>query len=101
MEKSFSNDASLLKAFGSRAKKIKQRYNEMKASATLADLAKIPATGLHLLKGDLKSLWAVKITKNDRICFSIDHYPIPTLEDNSVDKASVTDICIESITDYH
>lgn len=101
LERSITDDKRLLKSYGKRAKKIKQRYREMLASATLADLSKLPATGLHPLHGDRAGQWAVKITGNERMCFIITHDPVPILSDNSVDMISVTSVCIVFIGDYH
>ena len=84
-----------------RAKKIKQRYREMQASATLADLAKIPAASLHPLSGDRQGQWTVKVTGNDRLCFILEHNPLPLKEDGGIDMEAVTDVCIVEIVDYH
>lgn len=56
---------------------------------------------LHPLTGDRAGQWAVKITGNERLCFIIEHDPVPLLEDNSVDKEAVTEIKIVFIGDYH
>lgn len=102
LEKSITDPQKLIKAYGlQRAKKIKQRYQEMMASATLEALSKIPAAYLHPLTGDRAGQWAVKITGNERLCFIITHEPVPILPDRSVDKSKVTDICIVFIGDYH
>ena len=91
-----------MKTYGAqRAKKIKQRYQEMLASKTLDDLSKIPAAYLHPLSGDRKGQWAVKITGNERLCFILEHDPVPLLADNSIDKAAITDVRIISVEDYH
>ena len=100
--KNFSSDGALVKAYGAqRAKKIKQRYREMQASATLADLAKIPAANLHPRTGGRQGQWAVKITGNDRLCFILEHNPLPLKEDGGIDMEAVTDVCIIEIVDYH
>lgn len=102
LEKSITDSKTLLKTFGKvRAKKIKQRYQEMLAVETLEELSKIPAAYLHPLTGDRAGQWAVKITGNERLCFIIEHDPVPLLEDESVDKAAVTDIKVVFIGDYH
>lgn len=102
LEKSITVPKELVKKYGvQRAKKISQRYKELLASATLEDLSKIPAAYLHPLTGDRMGQWAVKITGNERLCFIIEHDPVPLLEDNSVDKSAVTDIRIVFIGDYH
>lgn len=102
LEKSFSSDGALIKAYGAqRAKKIKQRYREMQASATLADLAKIPAAYLHPLTGGRQGQWAVKVTGNGRLCFILEHNPLPLKEDGGIDMEAITDICIIEIVDYH
>ncbi|HMQ87315.1 MAG TPA: hypothetical protein PKB07_07015 [Flavilitoribacter sp.] len=102
LETAITDPKELVKTYGiQRAKKIKQRYQEMLASATLQDLGKIPATDLHQLTGDRTGQWAVKVTGNERLCFIITHDPVPSLPDNSVDRSQVTDVCIVFIGDYH
>lgn len=102
LEKTFSSDEALIKAYGAqRAKKIRQRYREMQASATLADLAKIPAAALHPLSGNRQGQWAVKITGNGRLCFILEHNPLPLKDDGGVDMEAVNKARIVEIVDYH
>lgn len=102
LEKSITDPKASTKAYGKiKAKKIKQRYQEMLASENLEELSKIPAAYLHPLVGDRKEQWAVKVTGNERLCFIIEHDPVPLLADNSVDKKAVTDIRIVFVGDYH
>lgn len=102
LEKSITDPKASVKAYGKiKAKKIKQRYQEMLASENLEALSKIPAAYLHPLVGDRKGQWAVKITGNERLCFILEHDPVPLLEDKSVDKKAVTDIRIVFVGDYH
>lgn len=101
LQKTFSSDKEMIKAYGTRAKKLKQRHNELKASENLEAIGKIPAARLHPLKGNKGGEWAVDIFKNWRICFTLNHNPIPKLEDGSVDLAKVNQVTIVSIEDYH
>lgn len=102
LEKSITDPKALIKDYGvQRAKKIKQRYQEICASETLEALSKIPAAYLHPLSGDRAGQWAVKITGNERLCFIITHDPVPLLSDRSINKSKVTDIHIIFIGDYH
>ena len=86
--------------YGERAKKLKQRINQLESSDTLLDMSKIPAARLHPLKGNRDNEWAVDILKNWRICFEIGNNPIPKSGD-SVDLSKVSQIHIISIEDYH
>ena len=101
LEKSLTNDKLLLATYGERAKKLKQRMNELVSSNTLLDMSKIPAARLHPLKGNRNKEWAVDIYKNWRICFEIAGNPIPMPDDKGIDLSKVSQINIISVVDYH
>ena len=100
LAKIFADERSLLKAYGDRAKKINQRHGELKAASSLYVISKT-AANLHPLKGNRGGDWAVDIYKNWRICFEINHDPIPYIEGAGIDFNKVTDIIIISVEDYH
>ncbi|MBK8701330.1 MAG: killer suppression protein HigA [Saprospiraceae bacterium] len=88
--------------YGTRAKLVNQRKNELEAAPTLETLKNIPAANCHELKGKLKGKLAVDISGNHRIIFEPNHDPIPTKENGGLDWKQVTDILILSIgEDYH
>ena len=51
LEKSFTNDRLLAKTYGQLAKKVKQRYGELKAAENLAVISKVPVLRLHQYTG--------------------------------------------------
>jgi proteic killer suppression protein len=101
IEQAFTTDKGLAKTYGTLAKKIKQRRNELLSADNLAIIAKMPALRLHQYKGGDKGTWSIDIHQNWRILFEIDQDPIPTLEDGGVDLKAITIICIESVEDPH
>ena len=101
LEKQLTDATEMKKAFGTMAKKVNQRIEEIKSSGNLEILKKIPAANCHLLKGNKKGEFAVDISKNYRIVFIPDHDPVPIKEDNSIDCIKITDIKILGTEDYH
>lgn len=101
LKKSLSTPMEIMKNYGVRAKKVNQRMKELKASANLQVMSSIPAAGCHPLKGDMFGEYAVSISGNWRIIFTLDHDPKPVKEDGSIDLEKVTNIIITSVDDYH
>lgn len=102
LEKTVDSPKNILKHYGTRAKQVKQRLDEIKASENLAVLYKISRANCHLLTGDRKGQLAVDISGNHRIIFLPDHDPVPELEDGGYNRNAITDILIVSIgEDYH
>jgi toxin HigB-1 len=101
LEQSFTTDKGLAKSYGTLAKKIKLRKQQLESADNLWTIAQLPALRLHQLKGDRKGIWSVDIHQNWRILFEIDQKPIPTLEDGGVDLKAITLLCIESVEDTH
>ncbi len=89
------------KAYGTMAKKVAQRMAQLDAAPNLASLITIAAANCHPLKGNRKGEWAVDISGNYRLIFEINHNPVPTTDDGSVNTILVTDIRILETTDYH
>ena len=100
LEKSFTDDRLLVKTYGTLAKKIKQRYGELKSADNLLVVSKIPVLRLHPHEGN-KGIWSVDIHQNWRILFIIDQDPIPTLESGGVDLKAIEIIKIEFVEDPH
>lgn len=101
LEQSLTDERKLLKVFGQRAKKIKQRIKEIKSAENLKILGELPQLRLHPYKGKRKGEWSIDIKDNWRIIFTLDHHPLPTLKDGGVDLTKITVIRIESIEDPH
>jgi len=101
LEKTFNDERKLIKTYGQLAKKIKQRKNEIVNADNLKVLSELPQLRLHPYKGERAGQWSIDIKDNWRIIFSLDHKPIPTLEDGGVDLINITIIRIESVEDPH
>jgi len=101
LEKSLSSPREIIKNYGTRAKNVNQRMEDMKAVANLHDLSLFPQANLHELKGDKKGSLAVDISANYRIVFKPDHQPIPQKDDGGLDWRAVTKIKLTDIEDYH
>jgi proteic killer suppression protein len=102
LEKSVVTLSAIGANYGTRAKLVNQRKNELQAASTLDTMKNLPAANCHELKGNLKGKLAVDISGNHRIIFEPNHDPLPTKEDGGIDWKQVTDILILAIgEDYH
>ena len=101
LAKSLSSPREILRHYGTRAKNVNQRMEDLKAVNNLHDLSFFPQANLHELKGDKKGFLAVDISANYRIIFKPDHDPIPKKDDGGLDWRAVTKIKITEIEDYH
>lgn len=96
-----TDERKLLREFGQRARKINQRLNEIKSADDLRMLGELPQLRLHPYKGKREGEWSIDIKDNWRLIFTLDHDPIPTLDDGGVDLTKITIIKIESVEDPH
>lgn len=102
ISKTFADERAMIKAYGEvRAKKVNQRKKELESAANLEVISKIPVANLHPLKGNRNGDWAVDVHNNWKMCFQINHNPLPFKSDGGIDLAKVTDIIIISVEDYH
>ncbi len=102
LKKQLTDLAEMKKAFGTSAKKVSQRMEDMLASDNLKVLCQLPQANCHPLTGNRKGEWAVDISGNHRIIFQVDHDPIPEDETGGINRVLVTDIRIISAgEDYH
>ena len=79
-------------------------FRKLEALAAFNNLAEIPFRAppldFHPLTGDRAGSYSIKIHRLDRICF----HPVGdfiTLEDGSADLASVTEVEVNFVGDYH
>lgn len=101
LEKSVENAKAIVKNYGTRAKLVKQRLEELKAAPNLSDFRKMPQTNCHELKGDRKGQLAIDISANHRIIFVPDNEQT-NKEDGGLDWSKITKIRIIAIgEDYH
>jgi len=102
LEKSVSSPKEIVKNYGTRAKKVKQRLDELKAAANLAVMMTIPAADCHELDGNRKGQFAVQISGNHRIIFLADQATLTIKENGQTDFTAITIIEILNIgEDYH
>lgn len=101
LENALTLDKEMIRSYGTRAKKVKQRMKELEAADDLAVIAKYPAMRLHPYIGDRIGEWSIDIFENWRICFEINQTPIPMLKDGGVNLSQVVAIKILSIEDPH
>lgn len=101
IKKKFSSSVEIQKEFGTMAKKVQSRLDDIVASPNLSVLMQIPAANCHPLSGNRNGEWAVNISPNHRLIFEIDNDPIPLTLTGEIDRIKVTDIRIIGTTDYH
>ena len=101
MRKKLSSPFEIQKAFGTMAKKVQSRLDDIIASPNLKVLIQIPAANCHELSGQRAGEWALNISGNHRMIFEIDHDPVPRKDNGEIETIQVTDIRIIETTDYH
>lgn len=101
LEKSVDSLSAIAANYGTRAKLVNQRKNDLESSPTLETMRTLGGH-CHELTGNLKGKLAVDISGNHRIIFEPAHNPIPIKEDGGLDWKQVTEITILDIgEDYH
>ncbi len=99
--KELSEQKSMVRAFGDRAKQLRLRLSVLAQAPCLADVPKGPPDRCHQLTTDRKGHVAVVIKDNWRLVFVPDHDPVPTLPDGGTDETQVTRIKFIEVVDYH
>ncbi|MGL4595968.1 MAG: killer suppression protein HigA, partial [Bacteroidia bacterium] len=69
LERTFSSPKEIMKAYGTRARKVNQRLSELKAAPNLKEMKNFPQANCHRLS---TGNFAVDISANYRIVFEID-----------------------------
>lgn len=101
LEKSCADDRQGAKSWGAEQWKVlKRRLVSLRAAPTLSDMHGVPGN-CHRLRADLAGEFAVDLRGPYRLIFEPDHDPVPRLDDGGVDTASVTNIKIKEVADYH
>lgn len=89
LRKQYENSKEAFRAYGDQVgRKYIDRINTIKAAKDLDALCKDPALRCHPLKGDRDGQWAVKLTGNYRLVFTLEG-----------DTPQI--VRIEEVTDYH
>ncbi len=101
LRKQLSNATEIKKAFGTMAKSIAARLDDIKAAPNLKVLGQLPQAACHPLTGNRNGQWSVTISGNHRLIFEILNNPVPISADGGIDTIKVTGIIIVEKTDYH
>lgn len=101
LRKILTSAREIQKEYGTMAKKVSQRIDQLSAAPNLAVLISYPSANCHPLSGDRNGEWAVDISGNYRLIFEINQDPLPQKDDGSINTILVTDIRILETTDYH
>jgi len=97
----FNNQKLLIRRRGQRrAKKIRQRLDDLRAASTLEDMRILPGR-CHELKGNLKGMLAVDLDHPYRLVFKPAHDPLPRKPDGGLDWKLITAVVIIDVEDYH
>lgn len=100
LQKQCNQDKAMLKEHGEiRAKKLRQRLDDLKAAPNLFVMRNLPGR-CHELKGDKKGQLALDLDQPYRLIFEPVGENIYTA-DGGLDWSAVTSIRILSIEDYH
>lgn len=96
-----SSKAHLVTTYGDVvAKRATQRFQELRAAGTLADMRNLPGK-CHELTGDRTGQLAVHLDARYRLIFRPADNPPPTKADGGLDWDAVTEIVVIAIVDYH
>jgi proteic killer suppression protein len=101
LEKSVASLGAIAKNYGTRAKLVNLRLEDIKAASNLGTM-RLLGGNCHELAGNLKGKLSVTISHNHRIVFEPANDPIPRKGDGGLDWYNVTSIRITEIgEDYH
>jgi proteic killer suppression protein len=101
IRKKLSSPSEIKKAFGTMAKKVQNRLDDIVASPNLKVLMQIPSANCHPLSGNKNGEWALDISPNHRMIFEINHDPVPKKDNGEIETIEVIDIRIIETIDYH
>ena len=102
LEKTVADLSVIKKNYGTMAKDVNIRINELKHAATLEDMRFLPKANCHELSQNLKGYLAVDVSANHRIIFEPTNQPTPLKAEGGLDWTKVTEITIIEIAhDYH
>jgi len=101
LRRQFSDEKSLKRAYGDRAKRLQLRLDLLRSVTCLNDVVPVPPPRRHELTGERRGHFAVDVTGNWRLIFRPNHKPIPVASDGSSDLKAITAIVIVAVEDYH
>jgi proteic killer suppression protein len=83
------------------AARVRQRISELKAANTLADMSTLPPARCHQLTENLDEIFAVDVSRKERLVFEVADNPIQRKPDGGIDLKRVTEVRLLRIEDYH
>lgn len=83
-----------------RAKRIRQRLDDLRAAEVLEDMRHVPGR-CHELKGDRAGQLSLDLDHPYRLIFEPANAPVPTKEDGGLDWTKVTAVIIIGVVDTH
>jgi len=96
LKKVITNSSKLSREYGAEnAKKIIQRYNELKNIPNLEMMVKFRIGRCHLLKGNLKGKYALDLVHPFRMIIE------PVFDNENRELKSVVSVSIVKMEDYH
>jgi len=104
LAKSLNSEREMVRAYGAEcARKLVRRLTELKAAATLQDLAPpySPPARCHELTGDRKGQLSVDVKYPYRLLFVPNDDPIPERPEGGLDWNGVTKILILEVENTH
>ena len=100
-EKQCNNHSQLVRKQGDRrAKKIRQRLDDLRAATTLEDMRSLPGR-CHELAGDRAGQLSLDLDHPHRLIFEPAHNPLPRKPDGGLDWTQITAIEIIDVEDTH
>ena len=100
LAKTLNSGKLIIKHFGSSAKKIKIRLDDMANVGNLEILMTLPGRH-HPLSGDRKGQFACDLVHPFRLIYEPNNNPLPLDDNNILIYNKVTSVEIIEITDYH
>lgn len=93
-------DREAAKTWGTRAKIIRRRLDDLRAAETLEVMRNLPGK-CHELSEDRKGQLSVHLDKNYRLIFEPADNPLPIKPDGGLDWSQVREIRVIEVEDYH
>lgn len=101
LQRACNDNRRLVREHGERrARRLRQRLDDLRAAETLAAMRYLPGR-CHQLTGDRVGQFALDLDHPYRLIFEPDHDPIPKKEDGGIDWNAVTAVRILAVEDYH
>lgn len=96
-----NNQKLLVKHHGTlRAKRIKQRLDDLRAATILEEMRQLPGR-CHELRGDRSGQLSLDLDHPYRLVFEPANHPIPRKPDGGLDWTRITAIVIIGVEDTH